>query len=94
MVVGSFIGAVLANLVINPVLYLHTDVLSRWAPGMTAIPASISNRFDFWLSFGIGTSFVIAFTGFYMVGKTPVGTAQDSAGNGASFGENQYGGFA
>ena len=70
VVVGSFIGAVLANLVINPVLYLHTDVLSRWAPGMTAIPASISNRFDFWLSFGIGTSFVIAFTGFYMVGKT------------------------
>ena len=70
VVVGSFIGAVLANLVINPVLYLHTDVLSRWAPGMTAIPASISNRFDFWLSFGIGTSFVIAATGFYMVGKT------------------------
>ena len=70
VVVGSFIGAVLANLVINPVLYEHTDILSRWAPGMTAIPASISNRFDFWLSFGIGTSFVIAATGFYMVGKT------------------------
>lgn len=70
VVVGSFIGAVLANLVINPLLYIHTDVLSRWAPGMTAIPASISNRFDFWLSFGIGTSFVIAATGFYMVGKT------------------------
>ena len=70
VVVGSFIGAVLGNLVINPMLYLHTDVLSRWAPGMTAIPASISNRFDFWLSFGIGTSIVIALTGFYMVGKT------------------------
>ena len=70
VVVGSFIGAVLANLVINPLLYTYTDILSRWAPGMTAIPASISNRFDFWLSFGIGTSFVIALTGFYMVGKT------------------------
>lgn len=70
VVVGSFIGAVLGNLVINPTLYLYTDVLSRWAPGMTAIPASISNRFDFWLSFGIGTSIVIALTGFYMVGKT------------------------
>ncbi len=70
VVVGSFIGAVLGNLVINPLLYLHTDVLSRWAPGMTAIPARISNSFDFWLSFGIGTSMVIALTGFYMVGKT------------------------
>ena len=70
VVVGSFIGAVLANLVINPFLLYEYGFLSRWAPGMTAIPASISNRFDFWLSFGIGTSFVIAATGFYMVGKT------------------------
>ena len=69
VVVGSFIGAVLANLVINPALY-HYEILTRWAPGMTAIPASISNRFDFWLSFGIGTSIVIALTGFYMIGKT------------------------
>jgi hypothetical protein len=71
VVIGSFIGSVLGNLVINPTLY-HFDILQRWSPGMTAIPASISNRFDFWLSFGIGTSLVIAFTGFYQVGKTLV----------------------
>lgn len=68
VVVGTFTGAVLGNLIINPVLYQY-GILTRWSPGMTTIPATISNRFDFWLSFGIGTSLVIAFTGFYLVGK-------------------------
>ena len=68
VVVGSFFGAVLGNLVLNPILY-KAEILTRWSPGMTAIPAAISNRFDFWLSFGIGTSFVIAVTGIYMVIK-------------------------
>ena len=69
VVVGSFAGSVLGNLVINPTLYSY-GILERWSPGMSAIPASISNQFDFWLSFGIGSSLVIAFTGFYMVGKS------------------------
>ena len=68
VVVGSFTGAVIGNVLINPVLY-KVGVLTRWSPGMTTIPASISNRFDFWMSFSIGTSLVIATTGFYMVGK-------------------------
>ena len=68
VVVGSFAGSVLGNLVANPILY-HAGILTRWSPGMTAIPANISNRFDFWLSFGIGTSFVILFTGIYMIFK-------------------------
>lgn len=66
VVIGSFAGAVLGNLVVNPFLY-RWEILDRWSAGMTAIPTSISNQFDFWLSFGIGTSFVIAFTGFYQV---------------------------
>ncbi len=69
VVVGQFVGSVLANLVINPILYDY-GILQRWSPGMTSIPARISNTFDFWLSFSIGTSLVVAFTGFYMVGKT------------------------
>lgn len=69
VVIGSFIGAIVSNLVINPLLLYEIGVLQRWSPGMTAIPAGISNRFDFWLSFGIGTSLVIALTGFYIVGK-------------------------
>lgn len=68
VLVGSFTGAVIGNLIINPLLY-KAGILTRWSPGMTTIPASISNRFDFWLSFGIGTSLVIALTGFYMVIK-------------------------
>jgi len=68
VIVGSFTGAVIGNLIINPALY-KAGILTRWSPGMTTIPASISNRFDFWLSFGIGTALVIAVTGFYMVGK-------------------------
>ncbi len=69
VVIGSFAGAIISNLVINPLLLYKIGVLQRWSPGMTAIPASISNRFDFWLSFGIGTALVIALTGFYIVGK-------------------------
>ncbi len=69
VVIGSFAGAIVSNLVINPLVLYKIGILQRWSPGMTAIPASISNRFDFWLSFGIGTALVIAFTGFYMVGK-------------------------
>ena len=66
VVVGQFIGSVLANLVINPILY-NFEILTRWSPGMTAIPANISNKFDFWISFGIGTALVIAIAGFVMV---------------------------
>ena len=69
VVIGQFAGAILSNLVVNPTLY-HYGILSRWSPGMTAIPARISNTFDFWLSFGIGTALVVAFTGIYMVVKT------------------------
>jgi hypothetical protein len=69
VIVGSFIGSVVGNLILNPTLY-EFGVLQRWSPGMTAIPASISNQFDFWLSFGIGTSLVIAFTGFGLVIKS------------------------
>lgn len=62
VVVGSFFGATLSQLFINPMLY-GAGILHRWSPGMTAIPASISNRFDFWLSFTIGTAFVVFLTG-------------------------------
>lgn len=68
VVVGSAVGSIVGNLVINPVLY-NVGVLQRWSPGMTAIPARVSNEFDFWLSFSIGLSLVIAFTGFLTAGR-------------------------
>ncbi len=68
VVFGSAVGSIVGNLVINPVLY-NVGVLQRWSPGMTAIPARVSNEFDFWLSFSIGLSLVIAFTGFLTAGR-------------------------
>ena len=37
---------------------------------MTAVPTKVSNEFDFWLSFGIGSSLIIAFTGFITAGRS------------------------
>ncbi len=69
IVAGSFAASMLVNLVTNPILY-RWGVLHTWSPGMTAIPTQISNSFDFWLSFGVGTSLVIAFVGFVLAGRT------------------------
>lgn len=68
VILGSFIGSAAGNLIINPILY-NVGILNRWSPGMTAVPARISNEFDFWLSFSIGLSLVIAFTGFMTAGR-------------------------
>jgi hypothetical protein len=68
VVIGTCVGSLVAQLAINPALY-SVGILQRWSPGMTTIPTTISNSFDFWLSFGIGTALVIAGTGFYMVWK-------------------------
>jgi len=69
VVVGSFFGATITQLFVNPMLY-SAGILHRWSPGMTAIPAGISNRFDFWLSFTIGTAVVVFLTGVSMVVKS------------------------
>ena len=69
VVIGSFVGSVLGNLVLNPILY-SVGILERWSPGMTAVPTKVSNEFDFWLSFGIGSSLIIAVTGFITAGRS------------------------
>ena len=68
VVMGAFIGSVLANLIANPLLYEY-GVLTRWAPGMTAVPTRISNTFDFWMGFQIGASVIVALSGFWLVAK-------------------------
>jgi len=64
MVVGSFVGGVLGRFVLNPMLY-RAGVLQRWEPGMDYIQTGLANRFDFWLSFTIGTAVAVAILGFY-----------------------------
>jgi len=64
MVLGSFIGGVLGRFILNPILY-QTGVLQRWEPGMDYIQTGLANKFDFWLSFSIGTALAIALLGFY-----------------------------
>ncbi|MBQ41130.1 MAG: peptide transporter [Gemmatimonadetes bacterium] len=58
VVVGTFAGSLLSNFIANPVLYDY-GILHTWEPGMDSIYTSISNSFDFWLSFSIGTSLVV-----------------------------------
>ena len=89
VVVGSFVGSVLGNLVLNPVLYTY-GILERWSPGMTAVPTKVSNEFDFWLSFGIGSSLIIAFTGFITAGRSmwaQYKKNKDEGNEGGSLGE-------
>ncbi|MFP4028104.1 MAG: peptide transporter [Candidatus Brocadiia bacterium] len=64
MVVASFVAGVLGRLVLNPILF-RAGVLQRWEPGMDYIETGVANRFDFWLSFQIGTALAIAILGFY-----------------------------
>jgi hypothetical protein len=82
IVAGSFAASMLVNLVVNPALY-RRGVLHTWSPGMTAIPTQISNAFDFYLSFGIGTSLVIALVGFGMAGRAMVRSRREVRGPGS-----------
>jgi len=62
VVVGSFVGSMAAFIVANPILYKY-GILHSWSPGMKAIPTSISNTLDFWLSFNIGPAVLVALLG-------------------------------
>ncbi|MBI4551895.1 MAG: peptide transporter [Candidatus Latescibacteria bacterium] len=62
VVVGMFASAAASAIVVNPVLY-HAGILHTWSPGMSMIPTGIANNIDFWLSFTIGTSVVVALIG-------------------------------
>ena len=68
MVVGSFTAGVVGRLAVNPILY-HYGVLQMWEPGMDYIETDIANRFDFWLSFGVGTAVAVALIGVYSIIK-------------------------
>jgi len=79
VVVGTFISSLLANFVANPLLYKH-GIFHTWKPGMTTIPTSVSNSFDFWISFGIGTALVVALIGFGVAGKAILRARREARG--------------
>jgi len=68
MVVATFVAGVLGRLILNPILFSQ-GVLKRWQPGMDYIQTGVSNQFDFWLSFTIGTALAVALLGFYQAFK-------------------------
>ncbi|MFH1009378.1 MAG: peptide transporter [Candidatus Latescibacterota bacterium] len=69
VIVGSFLGSMSVNFIVNPILY-SKGILHTWTPGMTAIPTLLSNDLDFWISFSIGTAVLVMFIGFLMIGKS------------------------
>ncbi|MEW6751870.1 MAG: peptide transporter [Candidatus Latescibacterota bacterium] len=81
VVVGTFLAAVLSNFVANPLLY-RAGVLHTWSPGMSTIPTKIANDLDFYLSFGIGTSLVVAGAGLVLTGRA-LWRARGERGRGA-----------
>lgn len=69
VVTGSFIGAVLAKTVGNPILY-KAGIIKNWQPGMTAIPANVATNLDFWINGIIAGGIVVALIGMVTVAKT------------------------
>lgn len=68
IVLGSFIGSVVCQIGLNPILYYH-HMFPDFIKGSPAIQAQISLSMDFWLSFGIGTQFAVAAIGIAAVIK-------------------------
>jgi hypothetical protein len=54
-------------MVANPVLH-HTNVLSGWEPGFSAMETIRSNVFDYYFSFHLGLMFAVAVIGFIHMG--------------------------
>jgi len=73
-IIGGFLGLIFTFL-LNPILYdggilrswfgidYHGGVLHTWRPGMLTVETLFSNQLDFYLSFGLGITFFIAFLG-------------------------------
>ncbi|HEX8552947.1 MAG TPA: hypothetical protein VF681_15495 [Abditibacteriaceae bacterium] len=66
IVVGTFVASIACHIVANPFLQ-RAGILSHWTSGIDVIQSQIINSFDFWLSFSIGTSIVVAIIGLASV---------------------------
>ncbi|MBM4083574.1 MAG: peptide transporter, partial [Planctomycetes bacterium] len=68
IVVGTFVTSMLTTFIVNPLLFKY-GILTSWAPGMTTIPTRVCNDVDFWISFSIGKTLVVAALGIWLAGK-------------------------
>ena len=68
MVCGVFAASIISSFFLNPVLY-KMNILHTWSPGMETITTSMSNGLDFWLSFSIGKSVMVAVLGLVLAFK-------------------------
>lgn len=80
MIAGSFGASILSSVFLNPVLY-KMKVLTTWSPGMETISTSIANGLDFWMSFQIGTSIMVAVLGIVLASKTLIKGQESSEGS-------------
>lgn len=62
IIVGQFISAIGANLIMNPILH-NFGMLTQWEQGMNLLPTRMANTLDFWLSVNIGFAWVVALIG-------------------------------
>jgi len=62
VVCGSFVSAILAKMIGNPILH-HVGIIKNWQEGMTAIPANIVTQMDFWINIAIAGGIVVAVIG-------------------------------
>lgn len=60
--VGMFFSSIFFKIFFNTMLQ-RNGLLPNWAPGKDAIQTQVADTLDFYLSFGIGTSFAIFFVG-------------------------------
>jgi hypothetical protein len=81
VVVGTFIAAVGGHMIANPIMQ-RAGILKTWTPGLDVIQTGIVNNLDFWLSFGIGTSAVVAIVGIGSVIRALMKRRQANAAGG------------
>ncbi len=75
IVVGTFIGSMLSNLVFSPMLYRFTydpvtetsSLFPTWSKGMSLIQSEMTIGFDLFMSIGIGIALAIAAVGIHTV---------------------------
>jgi len=62
VVSGTFIGSIVASVLLNPVLYKR-GIIKNWQPGMTAVPANVVSQMDFWVNIMIAGAIVVGIIG-------------------------------
>ena len=83
VIVGSFVASISCHIIANPILQ-KMGVLHTWTPGTDMVQSQLLNSFDFWLSFGIGTSMVVAVIGIASVIRALVKSGQERSAGGSA----------